>query len=293
MINKVVFYNMFHYGDLHVSRGLVREVSRRCVAKGIKCEYIHNYSDEILKDIQDIQIVKSNYNITNITPSHVSGDTVFINTWYGGNKDIFNSYGLTFDCLYRSFKEAVKPLDIDFDSINPIDMFPSIDYEKYQIENAKLWLNNNIGKRKLFISNGLTLSGQFENFKFSNIINRLARDYPETQFIISNDEPGIHEKDNIIFTKNIIQKNGNDLNENSYLASNCDIIIGRFSGTYTFAMTKENYFDKPKHFIVFTIPSVDKYVWTYEFTPIPPAKIVRFGCSEENAVYTAINTRLN
>lgn len=294
MITKVVFFNMFHYGDLHVSRGLVREVSKRCVAKGIKCEYFHNYSNDVLKDIEDVQLVKVQYNITNITPSHVVGDVLFINTWYGGNQNIFNSYGLTFDTLYRSFKEAVKVLDIDFDSINPIDMFPSINYEKYQIENARLWLErNNTGKRKVFISNGLTLSGQFENFSFSNIINRLARDYPDTQFLISNDEVGVHEKDNIIFTKNIIGKNGNDLNENSYLASNCDVIIGRFSGTYTFAMTKENYFDKPKHFVVFTIPSVDKYVWTYDFTPIPAAKIVRFGCSEENSVYTAINTQLN
>jgi hypothetical protein len=53
-------------------------------------------------------------------------------------------------------------------------------------------------------------------------------------------------------------------------------------------MTKENYWDKPKKFVVYTIPTVDKVEWTYAFTPKPNAQIIRFGSSEENTVYNEI-----
>jgi hypothetical protein len=223
MVNRVIFYNYFHNGDLHVSRGLVKEVVRQCKLKNISCHYYHNYSPEILSDIPCTFSQEQFCN--GFTPTHIKDDTLYLNTWYGSNQNVFNGHGLTFDTLYLSFKEAVKCLPIDFDSIAAINMFPNIDYDKYFITPVKNWVTNN-NRRKVFISNGLPLSGQSSEFEFHNIINRLSDNYPNIDFLVSNEERGLKQKSNVFLTRNIIQKSGNDLNENSYLSTFCDTIIG-------------------------------------------------------------------
>lgn len=290
MVNRVIFYNYFHNGDLHVSRGLVKEVAKQCLAKGIPCYYYHNYSPEILSDIPGVVFSQDQF-CSGFTPTHIKDDTLYLNTWYGSNQNVFNGHGLTFDTLYLSFKEAVKCLPINLESVAPIDMFPNIEYDKFFIQPAKNWLSSN-SRRKVFISNGVPLSGQSSEFEFARIINRLADHYPNIDFLVSNEEKGLQKKPNVFLTRNIIQKTGCDLNENSYLSTFCDTIIGKFSGTYTYAMTKENYWDNPKKFIVYTIPTVDKVEWAYAFTPRPNAQIIRFGSSEENSVFKEITSVL-
>lgn len=288
MIKKVVFFNFYHNGDLHVSRGLVSEVARQCSQKNIVCEYFHQNNPEVLADIPHVHYTSNNYGLRNIEPSHVEGDTLYLNTWYGSNKDIFNGIGVSFDTLYRNFLESTKPLGIKFDQVDPIDMFPFITYEKYKIEHAKGWLEGRANRKKVFISNGQVLSGQFPNFAFSPVIKKLARRYPDIDFLISNNESHLPTLPNVHLTKDIIKKGGVDLNENSYLASHCDVIVGRFSGTYTFSMTRQNYWNPNKTFVVFTIPTVDSWIWTYKFTPAPTAKIVRYGFTNESEITNSI-----
>lgn len=288
MIKKVVFFNFYHNGDLHVSRGLVREVARQCSQKGITCEYFHQNNPDVLDDIPHVKYTTNNHGRQKKSPSCVEDDTLYINTWYGANRDIFNGSGLSFDTLYRSFREAVKPLEIKFDQIDPIKMFPFISYEKFQIQHAREWLQSRQNRNKVFISNGKVLSGQFPNFPFSPVIHKLARKYPSIDFLISNDEPNLPTLPNVYLTRKIIKKDGLDLNENSFLASRCNTIVGRFSGTYTFAMTRHNYWDPSKTFVVFTIPTVGNYIWTYKFTPAPAAKIVRYGFTQQSEIINAI-----
>jgi hypothetical protein len=288
MIKKVVFFNFYHNGDLHVSRSLVSEVAKQCYQKDIVCEYFHQNNPDILIDVPYVKYTANNYGLHNITQSYVKDDTLYLNTWYGSNKDIFNGTGVSFDTLYRNFLEVTKPLDIKFDQVDPIEMFPSISYEKYEIEHARRWLENRTNRKKVFISNGQVLSGQFPNFAFSPVIKRLSTKYPDIDFLISNNENHLPNLPNVYMTKNIINKNGVDLNENSYLASHCDVIVGRFSGTYTFAMTRQNYWNPNKTFVVFTIPTVDSWIWTYKFTPVPTAKIVHYGFTDESEITNSI-----
>lgn len=282
-IMKVVFFNFYHNGDIHVSRGLVREIAKHCQAKGIPCEYYHPNTPGILADIPYVKHTTNGYGLNPGYRSALVGDTLFINTWYCGKNEIYQAYGITFDCLYLSFKESAKLLDLDLGAIPGIDLFPNIDYNYFQIGKAKEWLDVHHRPRVL-ISNGHVLSGQATNFSFATIVNQLAKSHDHIDFLISNADGGIVQAPNVFLTSNIIQSGGFDLNENSYLASHCSAIIGRCSGAYSFSITKENYWDNPKTFVAFTNLSMGAAIWTKQFTPPPNAKIVVHDVSDDSAI---------
>lgn len=272
MINKVVFFNFYHNGDIHISRSLVRFISKICTERGIQCEYYHKNNPHLLDDIKTVTHTSNNYSLHDKFPSSIVGDTVFINTWYCANIHIFHTYIMTFDCVYYNFRDAAKLLDIDLDQVPILELFPSIDFDYFEIAKAKQWLSEHNHPR-VFVSNGQVLSGQAHNFSFAPIINTLAQQYTNIDFLLSNAENGLVSLPNIFLTSDIIQKNSFDLNENSYVASNCQLIIGRCSGTHSFAITRENYWEKPKTFLAFSNLAQREVVWAYQLTPPVLAQI--------------------
>ena len=291
MVNKVVFFNYYHNGDIHVSRSLVDEASKLCIARGVSCEYFNRNDPSLIADLKYVKHTNNPYCTNQAFKSIVTGDTLFINTWYCGDPEIYAEYGLEFDTLYASFKKALKLIDINLDEVIITDLFPGINFECFDISHARDWLLSHSRKR-VFISNGNVLSGQSLNFPFAEIINKISDRYKNIDFLISNSEPGIIGCQNVFMTSNIIKKNGCDLNENSYLASNCDLIIGRMSGTYTFSMTRENYFEKPKKFLVFSSLSENVCRWTVRFTPPIKAEIIRVETDQQDNIINAIEQNL-
>jgi hypothetical protein len=67
--------------------------------------------------------------------------------------------------------------------------------------------------------------------------------------------------DNVVFTNDIIKSNECDLNEISYLSTFCDIIVGRNSGPFCFASTKNNLKDPNKTFYAFGNKETDCFVY--------------------------------
>lgn len=291
MINKVVFFNFCHNGDIHVSRSLVDELSKICVFRGISCEYFYRNDQSLLADLKHIKHTNNAYCTRQELKTTIIGDTLFFNTWYCGDPEVYAAYGVTFDTLYATFIKVAKIIDIDLTQIPAADLFPGINFECFEISHARDWLNNHSRKR-VFISNGSTLSGQCTNFTFAEIINHVSSNNEDIDFLISNAEPGITARHNIFFTSDIIRKGGTDLNENGFLASNCDLIVGRMSGAYTFAMTRENYFEKPKKFLVFSNLSENVCRWTVRFTPPIKAEIVRMNIDQADNVIRAITEHL-
>ena len=289
MVKKVVFFNFFHNGDLHVSRNFVKEISKICIERGIPCEYYFECFPGILDDIENVKFVREKETeFMYSTPSFIRDDVLYFNTWYAANQEAYNKYKISFDTLFYGFKPVCQMLDINLRKLDVLSLFPSINYEKFPIENAKQWLGLH-NKKRVFISNGDVSSEQAVNFSMATIINKLAEKHKDIDFLISNETPEINNRENIFLTKNIIQKDGNDLNENSYLASNCFVIVGRYSGSYTYSITRENYFDNPKKFIAFT--NLDA-VWTYNYTDKPKADILFFNENEENKVYKLISDNI-
>ena len=291
MINKVIFSNLCHNGDVHISRGLVRETAKICEARGITCEYYHINDPSLLADIPYAKYSGRNCGVPQDFKSAPIGNTLFINPWYCSDPEHYKNYSMTFDTLYYTFRDALKFLDVDLDTIPAIDLFPSIDFTYFEISKAKEWFNNHTNKR-VFLSNGQALSGQSHNFPFAGIVNRLANSNQNIDFLITNQESGMGGLPNIHMTSNIIQKNGFDLNENAYVAANCDLIIGRCSGPYSFAMTRETYFENPKTFLAFTTLPRFLVVWTEKLTPPVKARFFEFDFQDPEMVILAISDHL-
>lgn len=266
-MSNIVFFNHFHNGDIHVSREFVRKIINhvRAIHPSTTFSYAHKNHASLLSDIDGLKFGS----IHGLVPSeHVgivrSGAQVAVNTWYAQqNFKYMSSLGITYDCLYSIFDDHCKNLwnfslrDISKD---PSDFFPAIDYSKFHIGPAASWLNRS-GK-KIFISNGPTLSGQADNFTMNPIIEKLALANTAHTFILSNIENSKIQLPNVFYSSDIICKGGFDLNENSFITTHCDVIVGRASGAFTFAFVKENLFIRYPKFICFTnLPGASNKFW--------------------------------
>ena len=268
-MKKVVFFNYYHNGDIHVSRGFVRQIIHKIKQINPLTEFVyaHRNSSELLLDIPELKYDPSE--LAFVRNDHANlltlGDTVYINTWYAQQHFMYmNRYGITIDSLYCAFDDTCKALwgfSLEDISKDPAEFFPTIDYSKFQINNAKIWLDNHPGK-KVFVSNGAILSDQAHHFNLTPIIDTLSKKHTDKIFVLSNND-GHPGSANIIHSSAIIGKSGNDLNENSYVASRCDVIIGKASGAFSFAVTKENCFQKNIKFLAFCnlVPSHPNKFW--------------------------------
>lgn len=304
MSKRVVFFNCFHNGDIHVSRGFVRQIMNRVhqMDPTVQFAYGHKNSNLLLADIPGLGYDPSAISMVGSEHANliVRGQTTYVNTWYAQQQfKYMNRWGLTFDALYNAFDDNCKALwgfSLDSISTDVRDFFPVIDYDKFQIGNAKSWLYAH-PEKKVFVSNGAILSDQALHFSLGPIINELAKKHRNITFILSNREAGVCGG-NIVDSADVIVKNGNDLNENAYLASHCDLVIGKASGSFTFAMTKDNFFNKDMKFLAFC-----------NLTPTPPnnqfwigellrdqikyrAEVIVDGSGDTNHIANVINSKL-
>ena len=97
------------------------------------------------------------------------------------------------------------------------------------------------------------------------VINKVAFNHPTTIFILSNQEGQVLAP-NIIYSSGIICKSGSDLNENAFLSEHCDVIVGRASGAFTFALTQENMFKRRAKMLCFSnlVPKQNGKFWLDE-----------------------------
>lgn len=260
-MKRVIFYNNNNCGDVHVGRGFVRQIMKKLAQtnSNLVFSYSHRHSAHLLQDINGLHF--SRESLTKIgeyakdphAEYTIIDDDIYINTWY--NYRYTAKYGISFDNLYASFDSICRRLwgfSLTDISANASDFFPDIDYSKFYIKSIKYWMSNHPSK-KIFISNGKTLSGQSHNYLMAPLINEISRKHKDKVFILSNKECDIQLEDNIIYASDIIEKNiiedPCDLNENSFISTYCDVIIGRNSGAFTYCITKENFFKSKKNIL--------------------------------------------
>jgi hypothetical protein len=266
-INNVVFFNHLRNGDVHLSRGFLAPIVNRLkkIKPTIKFYYAHHNDPGLLEDQKDI-MHSTNYWDTlrdEYMKSLLSNDTLFLSTWYAaGNRQYLNRYGISFDCLYELFDDHCKTWFgfalADLSSC-PIDFFPCIDYSKLNVSGVK----DRMAKlgRCVLVCNGQALSGQAININLTKPTSNLARKYPHLTFILTNEEgEKISGIENVVYSSDLIKKEGSDLNETSYLSTFCPIIIGRSSGAYTFSFTKDNVMNAGKTFISFSTPTLGERI---------------------------------
>jgi hypothetical protein len=250
---RVVFFNYFHNGDIHVSRNIIRMIMNKL--PGYSFSYSHKNPPNILADISNLEFSRTGIGmISEHTSLLRTPDTLYFNTWYAQQHfKHMNALGLTFDALYAGFDENCRNafgFSLGELSQNPHDFYPTIDYSKFEIANAKEWLSRN-PERKILVENGQSLSGQSDNFNMTQAVANIAKNHMDKIFIFANQD-GIPLPNNCIYAGSIIKKSQrSDLNEISYLSTHCDTIIGRASGVWTFALTQQNLFQRQPKFIGF------------------------------------------
>jgi len=247
---RIIFFNNWHYGDLHVSRGFVDAI--RNYVKADEFLYAHNnshvFGGSIIEDKKLLQ------GLDKWVPFIKKGNDLFINTWYGTSKRKYvYQETLSFSCLYSLFESTCKEaLGINLSEIHsdPCKFYPQIDYSLYKIDSINSFMEKHKGVRKVLVCNGNVNSCQAVNFDMWPSIQHVAKKHPRTLWLVTNNN--IKTQGNIIYTPDIIQKeNGNDLNENSYISTFCDLIVGRFSGPHTYSYTKDNLFNSNKTILSF------------------------------------------
>lgn len=266
---KVTFFNYYHNGDVHLSRGFVRQIMSHLKSKEPQTTfaYSHRNSPNILADIDGLAYEPHSWrNIRENDNAIRMGDNIYINTWYAQQfRKYMNQYGITIDCLYAAFDNTCKEVwkfalsDI---SSEPSSFFPSIDYSKFHIQHASSWLSNH-PEKKILVSNGAALSGQATNFAMTPLILELAKRHIDKTFILCNKEMPSNLPSNVVYSADIIQKQAFDLNENAFLSEHCDVIIGRASGAFAFAQTQNNMFKRRCKFLCFSnlVPAKEGKFW--------------------------------
>lgn len=304
-MKKVVFWNAFHNGDIHVSRGIIRQIIKKVhsIDPNIEFLYSHKNDPTLLCDIPNLGFDVGTIQKTNPHESLIiDNDTVYINTWYDQQYQKYaRQYGiLTIDALYAALDDVCKKLwnfSLQDISDNVEDFFPIIDYSKFEIENINRWLQQH-PEKKILIENGAALSGQAHNLNMTPLIITLANEHPDKAFILSSKEhfQSFLIPPNIYWTSNIINKNGTDLNEISFLSTHCDLIIGKASGVFTFALTHDNLFKRNIKLLCFShlLSSQNKF-WLGKLFAAKTsysATVIINGTSNINDIYNMIKGQL-
>jgi len=284
-------------GDIHVSRTFIKHI----ISTNYQETYIyfHDNPPKLLQDINFLQSVKSNdKEVKDKRGFYKNETTIYLNTWYNAHDSEFiKPHGITIHTLYHIFKKSLKNgLDQDLNH-DPLYFLPEINFESFEINDIKKFVLND-KRKKVLISNNIVESSQCKNFSFYPIVEKLAEQFKDVLFIVTNKmkkEP-LYTKDNITHFYKIANINDNDLNEIGYLSTFCDVIVGRFSGPQSFSYVKENLLNPSKTFI--TITDGNKYFKDTSFgvTDLVPkherAKFIHYTGIDENEIVKVIGREL-
>ena len=236
MIKKIIFYNNFHNGDVHFSRGILKIVSN--YFPDSEYFYLHKNKKGLLKDLT--YITESDLDeYCDIEESvRFIDDKIYINTWYGQNHRKYLNIGGTTLLTIKLILENILNLLNKQHLIEDRDLLPSMEFENIKTPNVPKDFN-------VLICNNNSMSGQANNVNLNEMINIISENNPHIIFYVT-DKINLN-KQNIIYTSDIT-KNTPDLVEISYISTKCKIIVGRASGPYSFSITDTNLLDESKSF---------------------------------------------
>lgn len=245
MVNEIVFYSNVHMGDLHLSRPYVKWFVDSFPF--VKISYSHNYDKSIFSDIKNLNIASDEIwqSLPRQGDIFHSEDYSFVafNTWaYAGDVRMGCNY-FSLHNIFSRYLELLKQIDERFINFKlPKYLIPKIEYDRNSpyILNVENWFKNKQNDKKIFVSNNFVESNQAHNFNMSELISEWASNHLNCDFYISNKIDPLVQLDNVYYNTDIINKNGTDMIEQSYISTFCDIIIGRNSGPFSFAEVEEN-----------------------------------------------------
>jgi len=256
-MNKIVFFNQYHRGDLHTSKEFVRQVIKNVDAK---FEYWSN-NPEILTCDLGVEITNSPDELDKSKALMKQGDTLFVNTWVGCQWDIFCKHGgINMNTFYEQWAILFKGINKFFGSeleLRPEkeSYLPKMNWDKIDQkikDKIDIYLDM-IRKKKVLVCNNVPASNQSFLYDIDSVLIKLAKENQDVRFFCTDQiASGDGIPANITSLEVIYDRLQDcDLREISYLSTKCDIIIGKNSGPYVFAETHENFMDDSKTFLSF------------------------------------------
>lgn len=253
---RIVFFNHYHNGDIFASKGYIADLIKEFSSHELY--YQHYHSPKLLRDLniqyQTLEAPLGKF--SDRTPLAGDKDSLYINTWIGnylpyGDGINWNTYHMMFSKIYSAVSDMID----GFVELGPKEYYvPEINYEYFDVPDVK------VPSGSIIISNGPVLSGQSDLGDLNTLIQRLL-DETDRHIILTHFAPFNSER--ISFTNNIISTTGGDLNEISWLASECEYIIGRNSGPFCFMNTKK-ILNNPNKKII-SIGNNEKDSFIYDF----------------------------
>ena len=264
-MKTICFFNFYHNGDCFISREYIKHLGKQL--PGVELIFCHNNNRKLLSDLNIQQYpIQSWMQQFGNNKFAQSNDTFFINTWVGAYlegtctdsqhiiKKIEKGVDLNYSSFYRIWQYIFDVLNSKFNLTlnlhpNVEDYFFDIDYTKYPIKFVDEFVAANKDKKLVLVCNGGGNSSQSNyNDDMSWFFNDVSKLYENTIFIFTKKFKS--DCKNITFTDDVIMDlQGCDLNEISYLSKYCDVVIGRNSGPFHITNTKENYDDENKTFL--------------------------------------------
>jgi hypothetical protein len=260
-MENIVFFNHWHYGDLFSTRGWVADIKRQLPQMNFY--YAHKNNTLATLDIAEkLDDDNNKLVLEGISQWNRFGkddDTVLINTWVGSYMGLWNSTHPSYLSHYRIVEECYNNIRQQFGiklnlSKDVWDYIPQIDYNKYNTDIADIFINSLQSENIYLFCNGKVASQQSNMDNMQKIISFLAKKYSNDTFIAT--EKFETDCSNIKFTDDIFNLPC-DLCEISYLSTKVNLIVGKDSGPFSYASTKENLLDKNKIFITFNTQPED------------------------------------
>jgi hypothetical protein len=251
MIDKIVYYNHFHNGDVFLSKEYIKELI--LLFPNMKHIYYHENSSKLLKDLNIQTLSIKDVDFPQKNQIFVKDNTIYINTWivaadFHLNGCNFISYSSMWSYIYEKINDILKTNILIKDEYFYI---PETDYSFYDIpSDFSIDYDNTI-----LFSNGNVNSGQAYRQDTEHIVHSLLNNFKDKTIILTH-KTSINN-DNIKYTDDIIKTIDGDLNEISWIAERCKHIIGRNSGPFIFMHTKNILNDKNKNIISFGGHSYD------------------------------------
>ena len=256
-MNKIVFFNHYHRGDLHTSKEFVRQVINNVDAE---FEYWSNNPNVLVSDL-NLEITDSPDSLDKSKALLKQGDTLFVNTWVGCQWDIFCKHGgINMNTFYEQWELLFKGINKFFGSNlelrdNKESYLPRMDWSKIDKkikEKIDVYMDM-IKRKKVLICNNQPASNQSFLYDIDSMLIKLAKENTDVRFFTTDPIPDREDNPANITSLEVVydRLQDCDLREISYFSTLCDVIIGKNSGPYVFAETHENYMDPFKSFLSF------------------------------------------
>lgn len=274
MINRIVFFNNFHVGDIFFSKAYLDRIIKQL--PDIEFFYAHPYNQRLVHDLDintDVGILRLDMEPISHQRFVQRDRCLFVNTWIGAYLDLLLPGELhgNYLSLRKMFSiiehELVSRLGRSLEVVteNQFEVIPVTDWSRYNIAPIDQFCVEHQGQNLHLFCNGFVRAEQCHLGSMKNIIETLVELLPNDVFICTE---RFHTTAARIYFTDDITKTSADVNEIAYLSTRCQTIVGKNSGPYMYCHVRDNFFNDNRVFVSCSHRSSDSY----------PAHLTGFDC---------------